>query len=322
MKAQTLVTMGVETGSRRVAAGEAFVGFADKLKTIVVATDLDGRSEAALEYARKIAAAYGARIILAHGLDPLDYAAVESVPGAVRRRLPGEARAVLDRMVGDLIREGIHSHSELGQGTVAQLLLDVAKQHDAGLIVVGSKGSHGAGPVAVGAIVEELVRLATCPVLAVAADWNAGEFRPVPGGPVMLALDHNDAMAAAAEAACSLAETFKRTLLVVHARTAAEASAFLNPGATSLEDFGIRASGAFPVRCIVKDGNPAESVPRAVLQYSPSILVTGVKRKSDSPGPHGTAFAILASSRSPVLCVPACVASELEPEGKVAVEIG
>jgi nucleotide-binding universal stress UspA family protein len=291
------------------------------LKTIVVATDLEGRSEAALEYASKIAGAYGARIILAHGLDPLDYAAVESVSGRIRRRMPEQARAVLEEMVAELIREGIHSHSELRQGTVVDMLLDVARQYDAGLIVVGTKGNHGAGPVAVGSIVEELVRQAACPVLAVAADWNAGEFRPVPGGPVMLAADHNDVAQAAAEAACSLAETFKRTLLVVHARTAAEASAFLNPGATTPADFGIKPSASFPIRCIVKDGDPAESIPRAVLQYSPSILVSGVKRKSDTPGPHGTVFAILASSRSPVLCVPAHVVSEHCAGARAAVEI-
>lgn len=299
------------------------MAFAEKMKTIVVATDLDGKSEAALEYARKIAAAYGARIILAHGLDPLEYAAVESVPGRILRRMPEQARAVLDEMVAELVREGIHSHSEVRQGAVVQMLLDVVRQYRAGLLVIGTRGRHGAGPVAVGTIAEELVRLAPCPVLAVAADWNAGEFRPVPGGPVMLAMEQNDATQAAVDAASSLASTFKRTLIVVHARTAAEASAFLNPCATRPEDFGIHGGGAFPVRCIVKDGHPADAIPQAVLQLSPSILVTGVKRRSDSPGPHGTVFALLASSRAPVLCVPAVTVEEQDqPQEETAVNIG
>jgi nucleotide-binding universal stress UspA family protein len=299
------------------------MSFAEQLKTIVVATDLEGRSEAALEYARKLAAAYGARIVLAHGLDPLDYAAVESVPGQVLRRISEKARVVLDQMVAELVREGIHSHSEVRQGAVVQMLLEIVRQYDAGLIVIGTKGHNGAGPVAVGTIAEELVRRSPCPVLAVAADWNAGEFRPVPGGPVMLAMEQNDAIGAAVEAANSLATTFKRTLIVVHARTAAEASAFLNPCATTLADFGIKQGGEFPVRCIVKDGHPSEAIPRAIQQYSPSILVTGVKRRSDSPGPHGTIFAILAASRAPVLCVPAPQLSEHEQAaGRVEVEIG
>ena len=105
------------------------------------------------------------------------------------------AREVLDKLAADLLREGIHSHSEIRQGAVAQMLVDVARQYEAGLIVIGTKGMQGAGPVVVGAIAEQLVRLAPCPVLAVAADWNAGEFRPTPGGPVMLAMERNEATA-------------------------------------------------------------------------------------------------------------------------------
>jgi nucleotide-binding universal stress UspA family protein len=108
------------------------MGFEAGLKTIVVATDLDGRSEAALEYGRKIAGAYGARIVLSYGLDPLDYASVDTVPGAVLRTMPEAARAVLHKMSEELSRQGIHSHSEVRQGTVVQTLLDVAKRHCSG----------------------------------------------------------------------------------------------------------------------------------------------------------------------------------------------
>jgi nucleotide-binding universal stress UspA family protein len=283
---------------------EGIVSFAGKMKTIVVATDLGGQSEAALEYARKLAGGYGARIVLAHGLDPRDYAAVDAVPGRVLRGLTEEARAALDTLTGDLLRQGIPSHSEVRQGAVAQMLVDVARQYQAGLIVIGTAGMQGAGPVLVGAIAEQLVRLAPCPVLAVAADWNVGEFRPIPGGPVLLAMERNEATAAAVSTAHSLAETFHRTLVVLHARGPAEASAFLNPGSTTLEEFGVKPGGRFPVRCIVKDGNPADAVVEAIGQYHPSILVVGVKRISGTPGPHGTAFALLARSRCPVVCVP------------------
>lgn len=280
------------------------MSFATGLKTIVVATDLNGQSEAALEYARKLATNYGARIVLAHGLDPLEYAAVDALPGRVRTGLTEAAREVLDKLAGDLLREGIHSHSEIRQGAVAQMLVDVARQYEAGLIVVGTKGMEGAGPVIVGAIAEQLVRLAPCPVMAVAADWNAGEFRPTPGGPVMLAMERNDTTPAAVATAYSLAQTFKRPLLVIHARTATEVSALLNPCASSLEEFGIQTSGDVPVRCIVKDGNPADAMVEAIAQHQPCILVAGVKRTSETPGPHGTAFALLARSRVPVMCVP------------------
>ncbi len=280
------------------------MSFAGGLKTIVVATDLVGRSEAALEYARKLATAYGARIVLAHGIDPMEYAAVDAVPGGVLKTLPEEARTVLDQLSADLLREGIHSHSEIRQGTVAQMLLDVARQYQAGLIVVGTKGNQGAGPVLVGAIAEELVRLAECPVLAVAADWNAGPFRPTPGGPVLLAIECNEAASAAAATACSLAQVFERPLLLLHARNAEEAAANPNPCAAGLEEFGIEVTAEIEVRCIAKDGNPAEAIAEGIAENHPCILVVGVKRASCTPGPHGTAFGLLAISRVPVLCVP------------------
>jgi nucleotide-binding universal stress UspA family protein len=285
------------------------MSFATGLKTIVVATDLDGRADAAIEYARKLASAYGARIVLAHGLDPVDYASVEAVPGKVLSNMTEQARAALDQLAADLIREGIHSHSEIRQGEVAQMLVDVAHQYEAGLIIIGTEGRQGAGPVLVGAVAEYLVRMAQCPVLAVAADFNAGTFRPVPGGPVMLAMERNEAASEAIATACSLAETFHRTLIVVHARRPEEAVAFLNPLATCVEQFGVEGSGRFPVRCIVKDGKPGDAIVEAIGQYSPSVLVIGVKHTSETPGPHGTAFTLLARSRVPVLCVPHATAS-------------
>jgi nucleotide-binding universal stress UspA family protein len=289
------------------------MSFASDLKTIVVATDLSGRSEAALEYARKLATAYGARIVLAHGIDPIEYAQVDTVPGGVLAGLTEQARSALDKLSGDLLQEGIHSHSEIRQGAVAQMLLDVVRQYDAGLIVIGTKGMEGAGPVIVGAIAEELVRLSPCPVLAVAADWNAGAFRPTPGGPVLLAMERNEASASAAATACSLAKTFERPLLLLHARTAAEVAAFLNPCGTTLEEFGVQCRGQFPVRSLVKDGNPVVAIVEAIAQNHPCILVAGVKRASGTPGPHGTAFALLARSRVPVLCVPPESASVARP---------
>jgi hypothetical protein len=60
----------------------------------------------------------------------------------------------------------------------------------------------------------------------------------------------------------------------------------------------------------------------AIAQYHPSILVAGVKRASETPGPHGTAFALLARSRVPVLCVPPeTAAGEVEREESVPVAV-
>jgi len=280
------------------------MSFRGGLKTIVVATDLNGQAEGALEYARKLARAYGSRIIFAHGLDPLEYADVHEVPAPVLQEMGDNARAVLQKLSDDLLGEGIRSHSEIRQGDITQMLVDVARDFDAGLIVIGTRGRDGAGPVLVGVIAEQLVRLAPCPVMAVAADWNAGPHRPVPGGPVLLAIERNEAAAEAARTAYSLAETFKRPLLILHVRTPAEVTAFLNPCSTRIEDYGIRPTSSVPLDCLVKDGSTADAVAEAIAQHRPCILVLGVKRVGGSHGPHGTAFTLMSRSRVPVLCVP------------------
>lgn len=312
------------------------MSFDQGLKTIVVATGLDGQAEAALEYARKLATNYGSRIVLAHGLDPMEYAAVDGLPESVTGHLTAGARIVLDKMVGELLREGIHSHSEVRQGAVAEMLVDVARQYEAGLIVIGTKGMEGAGPVVVGAVAEQLVRLSPCPVLAVAADWNAGTHRPSPGGPVLLAVDRNEASAAAAATAYSLAVTFHRPLLLLHVRTAAETRMGKDPCAVVPRDFGIKlpprphhavngGSGWLlneaPVHCIVKDGDPGAAIEEAIAECHPCILVAGVKRVSGTQGPHGTAFALLTASRVPVLCVPP-ESSHIEIEELDAIPVG
>jgi len=42
------------------------------------------------------------------------------------------------------------------------------------------------------------------------------------------------------------------------------------------------------------------------------VLVVGVKRASGTPGPHGTAFSLLARSRVPVICVPPDAMEKME----------
>ena len=138
---------------------------------------------------------------------------------------------------------------------------------------------------------------------------------------MLLAMDRNEAAGAAAATAYSLAEMFERPLLVLHVRTAAERAAAVNPCAASLEDFGIRVQGKAEVRCLVKDGNPADAVAEAIEEHHPSILVAGVKRASGTPGPHGTAFGLLSASRVPVLCVPP-EAARAEAEREAAVPAG
>jgi nucleotide-binding universal stress UspA family protein len=275
--------------------------FENGLKTIVVATDLGGEAGAALVYARKLAEKFGARVVLAHGLVPIEDGAATN---PVIDDRTANASRVLDELAEDLVRIGIHSHSEVRQGAVPEMLVDVAQKHKAELIVIGAKGIEGAGPVVVSAIAEQLLRLADCPVLIVAEDWIEDASLSAASKPVLLAIEQNDPPAAA-ESACSLAQAFARPLLVLQVRSGEEETeASTSPRADRLEDLGIQVPGNVQVRCLAKMGNRDDAIADAIAENHPGLLVVGVQRANGRPVLHGMAFILLLAARVPVLCVP------------------
>lgn len=288
-------------------------------ETIVVATDLTETSCAAVEYGRKLAASSGARIVLAHGIDPLAYADINGLPSTILSNLTERAKGEIEKLNGEFLSEGIRSHSEVRQGTIVELLLDVVRQYRASLLVIGTRGAAGAGPVLLGSVAEQLVRIAPCPVLAVASDaLPASEFAA--GSNCVIPVERNNASVRAIATAREVAEQFGLGLLLVHARTAAEADAKLDPCAETFENVSFPAGKArIPIRCLVRDGSPADVVKGVVSQYPTALVVIGVNRESRTGKTHGTAYEVMAKAKVPVLCVPPAV-TQTSPEevGEVA----
>lgn len=288
-------------------------------ETIVVATDLTETSCAAVEYGRKLAASSGARIVLAHGIDPLAYADINGLPSSALSDLTEKAKAEIQKLNGELLSEGIRSHSEIRQGTIVELLLDVVRQYRASLLIIGTHGVAGAGPALLGSVAEQLVRVAPCPVLAVAADaLPVGELSS--GANCVIPVERNDVSLHAIATAREVAEQFGLGLLLVHARTAAEASLHLDPCAETFQQVRFPAGKTHvPVRCLVRDGEPADVVKEIVAQYPTALIVIGVNRESRTGRSHGTAYEVMAKAKVPVLCVPPAVMQGMPSEvGEVA----
>ena len=283
-----------------------------QLQTIVVATDLTQTSVAALDYARLLAFKCGARVILAHVIDPLSYANLADVPPTVMDQLGGEAQKRIDQLSDELLSAGIPSHSVVRQGLVADLLLQVAAQYHADLLVLGTERAEGAGPVALGSVAEQLVRRAACPVLAVAADAVQPDVEHAfIGGHILVPVQRTTASISVLSTAQVLAAQFAGDIILLHVRSEEEIAAQLNPCAQGL---------SFPmteprvsIRCLVRDGDPAAVIANTAKQYRASMIVLTVNRESRrGHGLHGTAFEVIANSRVPVLCVPAPRGAEVE----------
>ncbi len=142
------------------------------LKTILVPTDFSDASEAALNYGKAMAEAFGASLHLVHVMEDLlaqAWAAevyVASMP-QLREEIDKESRQRLASMLTDEERRRYRVETALLAGNPFVEIVRYAKAHDVDLIVMGT---HGRGPIAhmlLGSVAEKVVRKSPCPVLTV-----------------------------------------------------------------------------------------------------------------------------------------------------------
>ncbi len=142
------------------------------LKTILVPTDFSEASEAALNYGKAMAEAFGASLHLVHVMEDLlaqAWAAevyVASMP-QLREEIDKESRHRLASMLTDEERRRFRVETALLAGNPFVEIVRYAKTHEVDLIVMGT---HGRGPIAhmlLGSVAEKVVRKAPCPVLTV-----------------------------------------------------------------------------------------------------------------------------------------------------------
>jgi len=130
---------------------------------------VDG-SAAALRAARQagdLARVLGAHLYVVVAFDPIpDYLGEPYWEEAAAARL-GKAQRVLEQAVeaiGD-VPSGIET--EMLEGRPAEAILEVAKNREADLIVVGTHGNHALHSLLLGSQSHKIISRATCPVLVV-----------------------------------------------------------------------------------------------------------------------------------------------------------
>ena len=140
---------------------------------ILVPTDFSPPSDAALEYARILAAKFGSSLEILHVIDD-PTAASEFVPDGfapstedIRTGLLEQAHKRLERLMNLVDRSRYHAHAEAVLGLPAQSIVDYATATGTGLVVMGTHGRTGLAHLLMGSVAEQVVRTAPCPVLTV-----------------------------------------------------------------------------------------------------------------------------------------------------------
>ncbi|HXD20408.1 MAG TPA: universal stress protein [Vicinamibacterales bacterium] len=141
-------------------------------KRVLVPLDFSAPSDAALEYARSVAARYGSSLHLLHvAEDPYRalYSAevfVPEVEGVRTAILDGATARLKDRLRPSDVVE-LHATVEAIVGTPAGSIVEYAAGHDIDLVVMGTHGRGGVSHLLMGSVAERVVRTAPCPVLTV-----------------------------------------------------------------------------------------------------------------------------------------------------------
>jgi nucleotide-binding universal stress UspA family protein len=150
------------------------------VRRILVAIDFSESASFALEWARTLARACGAEIVLLHVVDlgatwvPLSGPAVFPAPPTADavREVEQLARASLDG-----VASGVPEVAQrlVRTGHPREVIPAAAAEVGADMIVVGSHGRRGISQLFMGSVAEEVVRKAKAPVLLLRAPEHARE---------------------------------------------------------------------------------------------------------------------------------------------------
>jgi universal stress protein A len=146
-----------------------------QIQTILAPTDFSEGAGRALAWARVLARAFGAKIVVLHVLDlPYTWTPASGlgsiptpIPAEIVERLADAARALLDTAAQDIPEV---TSRLLRKGHPRQVILEVAREVGADVIVMGTYGRSGIPHLLIGSVAEHVVRHAPVPVWTVRAE--------------------------------------------------------------------------------------------------------------------------------------------------------
>jgi nucleotide-binding universal stress UspA family protein len=136
-----------------------------QISQILVATDFSPHASNALEWARSLAGAFGAKLVLLHVIDVLSFA----VTGGVRAGI--DPLSILSKeahqCMGELKALIPDAQTVVREASPPAAIVDVALELNCQMIVMGTHGRSGLEHLLMGSVAEYVVRHSKVPVLTV-----------------------------------------------------------------------------------------------------------------------------------------------------------
>jgi universal stress protein A len=160
----------IHFASMRDGSGSGVQNMADTALTIgriLAPVDFSDPSPPALRYARVLAEATGAEVLLLYVIEPVAYPAELGVVVNLEADLAERAQAELDKLRDRHFAGYARIRSLVCHGVADQEIIEAAKREAAGMIVIGTHGFSGLKHLLLGSTAERVVRGAPCAVLTV-----------------------------------------------------------------------------------------------------------------------------------------------------------
>lgn len=273
------------------------------LKDILFTTDFSEGSQHTLPYLRAIAKAFKSAVHLCHIEFPVPLAGPAAAPTIYEAT--GKVMAErLTALLNDPALRGLNLNLALGSGRIKDELLKIIRDRSIDLVVAGTHGRAGFRKLLLGSVVEEIIRVATCPVLI--AGPSAVSRGEAPFKRILLPAGLNGASNKILPYVILFAKEFHAQVTVPHVRAKDE------PGGNgalrqSIEKSMMENLQPLLAFCkpefVVETGDAAETILRVAHERKIDLIAMGIKNRF-APGAQlrsSTAYRIMAGAECPVL---------------------
>lgn len=141
------------------------------IKTYIVAYDGTEPSERALAFAAEAARGRSAAVLVVHVLEwsPYSFLTTEELAERHKRREEEveRARTLVDPVCEKLRASGLTVSNEVRYGDPAEILCEIAEQHESSIIVLGRKGTSNLAARVMGTLGISLIQASPVPVTVV-----------------------------------------------------------------------------------------------------------------------------------------------------------
>lgn len=278
-----------------------------KLQNILFATDFSDASMHALPFVTSLAKKMNSTVHLCHIVTPS--ALVESAPEvapALYDKMREESAADLENMASTLKLAGFKAKTILRTGPFRDQLCDAIVQDKIDLIVAGTHGRTGIRRMLLGSVVEEICRVATCPVLTVGP--SLAPRKDIQFKRILFPTDLSADSRRVVPYICSIAEEYKARVTALHVLpedliTNPDAPKLAEPIRRTMMHMLEKDFASFDPEFLIGFGNTVDVVLDTARTWKADLIALGVHH-AFLPGIQvrsSIAYRILAGAECPVL---------------------